>query len=89
MKKLMLAMLIALAFGLVAAPMTWAAETLTGTVAGMEKDEGDLAITITTQDGNAVILQADPADLENLELGPGDRIEVTTEDGYIMSIKKL
>lgn len=89
LKKLMLAILIALAFSLVAAPTTWALEDFTGTIAAIETEEADLAITITTEDGNAVILQADPADLENLELKPGDRIQVTTEDGYITSVNKL
>ena len=89
MKKLMFAILIALAFGLVVAPTTWALETFTGTIAAMETEEGDLAITITTKDGEALILQADPADVEKLELKKGDRIQGTVEDGQIKSVKKF
>ncbi len=85
----MFAMLIGLAIGLVAAPTAWAAEAFTGTIAGMETDEGDLAITITTKDGQSVILQADPADVEKLELKKGDRIQGTAEDGQIKSVKKF
>lgn len=89
MKKLILAMLIALAIGLVGAPAVWAGETVTGKITGMETDEGALALTIATDDGKSVILQADPAQVESLQLKQGDAVQVTAEGKHVKSIKKL
>lgn len=82
-------MLIALAIGLVGAPVVWAGETVTGKIAGMETEEGALAITIATKDGKSVILQADPAQVESLKLKKGDEVQVTAEGKHVKSIKKL
>lgn len=89
MKKLIFVLFVALAIGLVGAPVVWADETVTGKIAGMETEEGALALTIATKDGKSVILQADPAQVEGLKLKEGDDVQVTTEGKHVKSIKKL
>lgn len=89
MKKLMLVLCAALAIGLVSAPTTWALETFAGTIAEMETQEDNVAITLITEDGQSLTLHLDPAEVEDLKLQKGDRIRVSAEGEDIQSLEKL
>ena len=88
-KKLIVAMLLVLAISLGAGLRTWALETFTGTIAEMETQEEDVAITVVTEEGNSLILYLDPAEVKDLNLRKGDRIRVTAEGEDIQLLEKL
>lgn len=89
LKKFIFLLFVALAFGLVSAPGTWALETFAGTIAQIETQEEDVAITLITEDGNSLILHLDPAEVKDLQLQKGDRIRVSAEGEDIQSVEKL
>jgi hypothetical protein len=89
LKKLIVAMLLVLAMSLGAAPATRALETFVGTIAEMETQEEDIAVTVITENGDSLILLLDPAEVEDLKLQKGDRVRVSTEGEDIQSLEKL
>lgn len=86
-KKLFSTMLIALTIGVLGAPALWAAEMITGTIAEKKTGEDRVFLTITTQDGRSVNLEAAKDQAKDLQ--KGDNVEITAEGNKAQSIKKL
>jgi len=89
LKKQIVVVVLVLAITVGAGYHTWALDTFTGTIAEIETEEEDVAITLVTEEGQSLILYLDPAEVKDLKLRKGDRIRVTAEDENIQSLEKL
>lgn len=87
MKKLISTMLITLSIGVLGAPVLWAAEMITGTIAEKKTGDAQVFLTITTKDGKSVNLEAEKGQAKDLQ--KGDQVEITAEGNKAQIIKKL
>lgn len=86
MKKLISAMLMALAIARTGVPAVWAAEVYVGRIAGMHTNHDSVYLVIITMEGRYITLEANPAQARDLR--DGDAVEITAEGSKVQAVKK-